>query len=213
MPDMNDDNAVEATPVKKGPRKASEVVAETEARVRAEAADEIAALKAQLEQVTTDASAREEELLKELSAKPGTESVTAQAKPAQLPEIADDTEGAITVSFVSNDMTILGKLWFQGEELTVAPGTPQWDELWDANRGKSYLEYTEDEQVLIWGERKFRPGKWSGQGYEALLSNPDLSEEERAELESILNKRKSRSAAPAGSTVSNTQRRSPVSYS
>lgn len=207
---MDSQPTPEEEPKKRGPRKASEVIAETEERVRAEAADEIAALKAQIaaaEQKTADA------LQQAATQKAENESIKDQLAPAVIAEVDPEAEGAVTVNFVSDDCTILGKLWFRGEELTIAPGTKEWDELWDKKRNKSYLELTEDEQILVWGERKFRPGKWSGLSFEELLADQQLTDEERQELQSILNKRTSRSASPAGYTSSTSQKRSPVSSS
>jgi hypothetical protein len=190
---------------KRGPRKTAEIVAETEERMRAEAADEIAALKAQLEEANAKAQAAETALVNHK------ETAAEQVKLDELTEVSPEDDDAITVNFVSDDVTMLGRIWVRGQELTIKPGTREWDELFDHKRGKSFLQLTEDEQIAMWGERKFRPGHWTGQSFESLLSNPELSEEERAELESILNKRLSRTAAPAGSTTP--QKRSPVAYS
>lgn len=199
------DGKVQDQPVKKGPRKAAEVIAETEERVRAEYEQKLADLQAKLDE-------SEAERLAQLAAKPGTETVADQIKAAEFnTQVNADHPDAITVNFVADDMTILGKSWYRGEELTIVPGTPEWEELWDKKLNKSYLSYTEDEQTIVWGERKFRPGKWTGMSYEDLLKNPELSDEEREELQTILNKRLSRTASPSGSTTS--QKRSPVAYS
>lgn len=192
-------------PKKRGPRKASEVIAETEERVRAEAAAELAELKAQLEAANAKAQAAEASL----SEMQKVESVEDQLKAEAVTEVDPDAPDVITVNFVEDGLTALGRVWYRGEELSVKRGSREWDQLYNQRRGKSVLEFSEDEQIARWGMRMFRPGQWQGHSYEALLQNTELSDEERADIQSILNKRSS--GAPAVSTAS--QKRSPVAYS
>jgi hypothetical protein len=210
LADMSDDAPATEEQKKRGPRKASEIVAETEERMKAEFAAKMAEMQASIDAATAERDAAKAEAEKAQIAQAQAESVQDQLAAVELTAVDPEAAGAVTINFVSDDCTVLGKSWFRGQELTIAPGTPEWDELWDAKRGKSILEYTEDEQVLLWGERKWRHGHWTGLTFDQLLTDPSLSAEERAELQTILDKKTSRTAPPSGSTTP--QKRSPVAY-
>lgn len=200
-------------PRRRGPRKESEVRAEVEAQMRAELE---LALARQREELLAELKADRDKIDNEKAAMAAfeaqirkTESVSEQAKPATVPEVDAETPGAVTVNFVDDGMTLLGKVWYIGEELTIVPDTPQWEEATDGRTGRMLLTFDEDEQIQRWGRRFFRPGHWKGSGFD--LDDPNLTDEERLRLQSIQDKRTSRTAAPAGSTTP--QKRSPVAYS
>lgn len=202
---------------RKGPRKASEVAAEVRAEMEADFAVRMEAMQASLDAAkesldaaTAERDAAKAEAEKAQIAQAQAESVQDQLAAVELTTVDPEADGAVTVNFVTDDCTVLGKSWFRGQELTIAPNTPEWAELWDAKRGKSILEYTEDEQILLWGERKWRNGHWAGLTFDQMLADQTLTDEERAELQTILDKKTSRTAPPSGSTTP--QKRSPVAY-
>lgn len=84
---------------------------------------------------------------------------------------------SITVNFVEDGFTALGKVWYRGEELTVQKGSEDWDKT--LTGGRSWLEFTEAQQEAAYGRRMFREGRWSGKKYEI---TDDLSDEEKAAL-------------------------------
>lgn len=87
-------------------------------------------------------------------------------------------EKSITVNFVEDGFTALGKVWYRGEELTVQKGSEDWDKTLTPS-GVSWLELSESEQEERYGRRMFREGRWSGKKYEI---SDDLTEEEKAKL-------------------------------
>lgn len=104
-------------------------------------------------------------------------------------------ENVVTINFVEDGMTALGWSWYRGETLTVEKGTEEWDRtLFENADGDmvSWLELDEDEQIERWGDRFFRPGKWSGKGFD--LDDPELTEEQKATLRAV-------QAAEAGERV------------
>lgn len=95
-------------------------------------------------------------------------------------------ENVVTVNFVEDGLTALGWTWYRGETLSVEKGTPEWElTQYERPDGEviSWLELDEDEQVERWGDRFFRPGKWSGKGFD--LDDPELTEEQKATLRAI----------------------------
>ena len=75
---------------------------------------------------------------------------------------------------------MLGKVWYRGEELTIVPGTRQWEES-PVYRGKVFATLDEFEQEEIWGQRYFRTGPWRGKRLTE-IDDPELTEEDRAAL-------------------------------
>lgn len=91
-------------------------------------------------------------------------------------------EDLVTVHFVEDGLTAFGKLWYRGENLTIERGSPEWEQTFTDEEGtQSWLELDEDGQVDRWGVRFFRPGTWTGGGFE-LDPEVELSEEEVAAL-------------------------------
>lgn len=91
-------------------------------------------------------------------------------------------EGSIHVHFVDDGFTILGKVWYKGEELVVSPGTPEWDEIHDRN-GNTTLLLDEWQQMDRYGRRLFAPGPWGGRGYD--VDDPSLTDEDRSRLAAL----------------------------
>lgn len=113
-------------------------------------------------------------------------------------EVLETAEKPVhVIHFVSDGLSGLGKLWYQGEELAVEEGSANWLETIDD--GVSWITLNEDDQIEKWGERKFRTGVWSGKGYDAAqfdgsVVDPEtkqpvgLTPEELLQLESLRRK-------------------------
>lgn len=97
--------------------------------------------------------------------------------------------GALTVHFIEDGFTALGKVWYRGEELTIVPGTKEYDEA-PRRFGKVFAEMDEFEQEEVWGRRIFRSGPWRGKRLTE-IEDPDMTENERAALERAEQKRAS----------------------
>jgi hypothetical protein len=195
---------------RRGPRKASEIRAEVEAEMRAQFEVEREQLKKQYEAAEKVSVEEAQEAAMAAFQKQirKNESVSEQVKSVEIPEVPADAEGALTVNFVEDGLTLLGKVWYVGEELTIVPGTPQWEEAMDVSTQRVLISLDEDEQIARWKKRYFRPGHWRGVGFD--LNDPSLSEEERQRLQSIQDKKAWSSPMPSGSST--TQKRSPVAY-
>lgn len=92
------------------------------------------------------------------------------------------SEKFFTINFVEDGLTAFSAVWYRGQELTLELGSPEWESTLNTE-GKSWLELDEDEQLERWGVRYFRPGKWSGKGFD--LDDPELTEEEKAALQAV----------------------------
>lgn len=138
------------------------------------------------------------EILAEQKADEEASKVYAETPPDPIPEVDPTAAGAVTVNFTEDGMTWLGQIWYAGQELTVLPGSKQWEELTDPKTGKLLLLLTENEQIIRWGRRMFREGKWHGAGYD--LDDPALSDEDRARLRAIQGKRAQAGLAPGAGT-------------
>jgi hypothetical protein len=90
----------------------------------------------------------------------------------------------VLVHFVEDGLTILGQVWYRGQEIEVTEGTDAWDLLVDPAVGM-LLTLDEDQQIDRWGKRYFRPGAWRGNGYDTLEDLDHLSEEEKIRLRQI----------------------------
>lgn len=179
---MTPESGVTASePKKRGPKSQAEIRAEVEAQVRAELEEQIRS--------EMQAKAEEERRAAELAREAASE-----AKPVSGFQISGNPteDGALTIHFVDDGFTVLGKVWYRGEELTLVPGTPQWD-LAPRYRGKMFADLDEFDQEEIWGRRFFRAGPWRGRRItEVEDSDVPLSDAERATLakaEQIRNER------------------------
>lgn len=168
--------AADETAAKKPGRKSR---ADIEAEIREQV---LAEERAKIEADVRDQIAREEAEARAIREAEG------KAVPVSGSDISGDpqAEGAVTIHFVEDGFTILGKVWYVGEPLTLNPGTENW-ELSKINfRGTTrvFATLTEDEQITLWGKRIFRDGPGQGStGFAALLDNPDLTADERTQLE------------------------------
>jgi hypothetical protein len=115
---------------------------------------------------------------------------TASPRQISADELTADPSApeAVTINFVVDGFTALGKVWYRGEEITLAPGTEQWNlaQLNDGT-GRTWAHLDEDAQIDKYGERKFRPGLWKGRALD--INDPDLTEEERHRLRTQNEKR------------------------
>lgn len=147
-------------PRKGGRRTVAEIKAEVAEEMEASFNERLAAMEAKYEakfaELTEKAAAAEAK-----AEEPTSESAQAQAAPPDLSDVEPDpaADDAVTIHFVEDGLTLFGKVWYRGEELTVRPGTQQWEEACD-REGRMLLSMTETEQVLRWEKRFFAPGPW-----------------------------------------------------
>lgn len=168
---------VTETKKKPGPKSREVIEAELRAKIEAETAAKVEAevrAKIEAEYAEKERQAAEARAL------------AAEARPIAGREIDGDPtkDGAVTIHFVEDGLTLLGKVWFRGEELTINPGTRQWDEVQVVFKGQKRCLITldEDEQIERWGKRFFREGLWRGKPLSEILDDPDLTDDEKAAL-------------------------------
>lgn len=169
---MADESAVSAstpepTRGRRGPKKESVVRAEVEAELRERLEAEIRA---------------------EMEQKLAAERLVADAQRGMVPDVSGldisgdpKAQGSLTIHFVEDGFTVLGKVWYRGEELTLVPGTPQWAEA-PSYRGKIFAVLDEYEQEETWGRRFFRAGPWRGKRLSE-IDDPELTADDRVALE------------------------------
>lgn len=177
------------------PKSAAQIRAEIEAQVRAEVEAQIRA------EVEAEYAAPQPTTLAEIHGV--TETVSPEAadyvraatdrnpRPVTGLDLSGDpkADGAITIHFIEDGFTALGKVWYRGEELTLVPGTKQYDEA-PTRLGKVFALLDEFEQEEVWGRRIFREGPWRGKRLTE-IEDPDMTEAERAALERAEQKRSS----------------------
>lgn len=80
----------------------------------------------------------------------------------EVPPVPGDS-GNILIHFLEDGLTALGTVWYRGQELEVAPGSPAYRDTCD-RRGWSWLELRNDEfgQVEKYKKVMFRSGPWPG---------------------------------------------------
>src|SRR4030095_14516894 len=79
------------------------------------------------------------------------------------------TSENIIIHILEDGFTVLGKVFYRGDELEFIPGSQAYNDTKDRN-GVSWLDVgLEDEyaQVDKWGKIMFRRGPWPGKGYAA----------------------------------------------
>jgi hypothetical protein len=115
-------------------------------------------------------------------------SIAADSTPVQGSVLDGDptAEGAVTIHFVDDGFSALGKVWYVGETLTIVPGTSQWEDATvNVKKGSSekimFGLMDEDQQIAKWGKRIFRFGPWRGQPLDK-INWDELNDEERAQL-------------------------------
>ncbi len=175
VPSPDEIEAPEAETLKKKPgrKSAAEIRAEIEAEVRAELAAE-ADVSTMREQIRAEMEAERAAIEAKAEAD---RKLAAEARPIRGTEIDGDPsiEGSITVHFLDDGLTLLGKVWYRGEELTINPGTENWEM---AHPVLSMDEYAQEEK---WGKRFFRPGPWRGKRLDE-IDDEILDDKERAQL-------------------------------
>jgi hypothetical protein len=89
-----------------------------------------------------------------------------------VPEQPGDP-GNIFIYFVEDGFTALGKVWYRGQELEFAPGSPAYADTCDRN-GRSWLTLRGDDnaQITRFGRVMFRPGRWPGKTYKDAAALP-----------------------------------------
>lgn len=198
-----DEKKTGTPPKRRGPRKESEIRAEIEAEAQAKiealeaklaalqedekkSSEEPAVLDAEQIRAQVRAEFEEEQRVKEAEAEKR-RALAAEAKPISAHAVDGDpkVDGSLTVHFVEDGLTILGKVWYRGEELTINPDTDNWTE---AHPVLSMDEYEQEER---WGKRFFRPGVWRGKRIDE-VDDPELTNEERAQLEKAAKAREAR---------------------
>jgi hypothetical protein len=166
-------------PKRRGPKPRAEIEAEIRAQVQEELAEQMRA------QIAEQMSAVREEIRSELqsefdakeAAAQAERAAAAEANPISAAQVDGDPNkpGSITVNFVDDGLTLLGRVWYRGEELTINPDTEEWDVAYPV------LTLTEDQQIERWKRRMFRPGTWSGKRLDE-IEDEVLTPEDRAAL-------------------------------
>jgi hypothetical protein len=128
----------------------------------------------------------------------------------QVEQLARPGDGTnILIHILEDGTTMLGKVWYRGDELEFEPGGRAYKDTF--NRfGQSWLELRNDEfkQAERWGKILFRNGPWPGKGYqdgtfetlrtesgEGTIPGPSQAELEAAEK---LRKKRAAPHLPAG---------------
>lgn len=151
---------------RRGPRKESEIRAEVEQELRERLREELLAEMAEAKRDAEDAT------------------------PISGAEVSGNpmAEGSITVHFVEDGLTLLGRVWYRGEELTVEPGSAQW------NIAHKVLEMDEYAQEAKWGRRFFREGPWRGKRLDE-IEDEVITEADREALRKAQEQRDKRMGA------------------
>lgn len=102
---------------------------------------------------------------------------TKQSGPVVSPKT--DPKDVVSVCFTQDGFTAFGKIWYRGETLSLERGSDDW-KMTENREGESWMDLDEEEQIDRYGERMFRPGKWTGAGYDT--EDDTLTDEERARL-------------------------------
>jgi hypothetical protein len=87
-----------------------------------------------------------------------------EPQPEELQRPGDD--GNILIHFLEDGLTLLGKVWYRGEELEFEVGSQAYKDTFN-RRGETWLDLRNDEfgQVDRWGKIMFRNGRWPGKTY------------------------------------------------
>jgi len=106
-----------------------------------------------------------------------------QAAIAEAAEAAkNDPNRSRTIHFLEDGFTALGRVYYRGEELTVEPGTEEWQKTLDG-RGLSWLDMSDVDQKIRYKRVMFARGPWPGETYDE--ADPELTEEQRATLKEV----------------------------
>lgn len=91
------------------------------------------------------------------------QAAVAAGKRDAAPVFDPPPEGVATflIHFVEDGFTGFGVIWYRGQELEVAVGSPRWHEGWET--GVKWLQWQDAEQMARCGKVYFRRGPWPGQ--------------------------------------------------
>lgn len=113
-----------------------------------------------------------------------------------------DPEGDIVIHVVKDGLTLLGKVWAHGDNITIRRGSATYKSTFDSE-GKTWLDLDEPAQMRRWGFVGYRPGPFVGikenmsdDEFTELLMKAE-TEEERRRLE----KMRQRNQVPVGAPL------------
>jgi hypothetical protein len=128
----------------------------------------------------------------------------------QVQELAKPGDGKnILIHILEDGTTMLGKVWYRGDELEFEPGSRAYKDTFN-RYGQSWLDLRLDEfkQAERWGKILFRNGPWPGKSYadgtfetlrsesgEGMIPTPSQAEIDAAEK---LRKKRAAPHLPAG---------------
>lgn len=104
---------------------------------------------------------------------------------ATVDAVNPSDEKARTFHFIEDGMTILGKVWFRGEQVTLIEDSADWKRT--VTGGRSLFDLTDAEQIERFEKVMFREGVWPGRSalteaeYAAAIAGAD--EESRRRME------------------------------
>jgi len=84
-------------------------------------------------------------------------------RPARAVKPVEQTKETLAVSktvlihFVDDGFTAFGYVWSRGQELEIKKPSTDYDRTCDSS-GRSWLEFSPEEQIIRWGTVKFRSG-------------------------------------------------------
>jgi hypothetical protein len=93
----------------------------------------------------------------------------------ELPEVDPNSPNTVTVHFLDDGFTAMGRVWYRGEQYTCSKDSSEWVE-----EARNWMMMSEYDQVKKYGRRLFAQGQWPYTGYD--LDDPDLDPKEREVL-------------------------------
>lgn len=73
-----------------------------------------------------------------------------------------------TIHFLKDGFTALSQVWYYGQELTLRTDETRYKETCDTT-GKSFMDFTEEEQIERFGEVVLGQGPWKGVSHEEAI--------------------------------------------
>ena len=97
-----------------------------------------------------------------------------------IPAVPSDPDPDVVLHVLADGWTVLGKVFYRGEEIRLKRGTPTW-ELTVDREGRSWIDMDQAEQIRRYKEVKFAMGPWpfpteaptDEQAYESALADGD----------------------------------------
>lgn len=90
-----------------------------------------------------------------------------------------------TIHFLTDGFTALGKVWYRGEELTVAEGSPDWERL--QTQYGNEMTLSQDVQRALYGQVHHKAGPWPHDEFD--LTDENLSPNDKAALLQVAKRR------------------------